>query len=158
MTHFTCCAVTLPGGAVDTPGRRAFAWASVASIVPTDHRRGAALFLRMSHPTVLDRRICRPHDGGLHMTAEVDMQFAVLIYQDWTWIDGLRENPVSETEAAEIGKEYAEIAATPGFQQNIPLGHPRDATTVRVQDGKTITADGTVGGPKATAGSVYVFE
>src|SRR5215472_9105066 len=91
-------------------------------------------------------------------TQEVDMQFAVLIYQDWSWIDGLGNNPLSETEAAEIGKEYAQIAATPGFQQNIPLGHPRDATTVRVQDGKTITSDGTVGGPEATAGSVYVIE
>src|SRR5215510_10072869 len=87
------------------------------------------------------------------------MQFAVLIYQDWTWIDGLLgDNGPSELEQAEIGKQYAEVAATPGFQQNIPLGHPKQATTVRVRDGKTITSDGTVGGPTAAAGSVYVFE
>src|SRR5215468_603140 len=79
-------------------------------------------------------------------TQEVDMQFAALIYQDWSWIDGLGNNAMSETEAAEIGKQYAEIAATPGFQQNIPLGHPRDAATVRVQDGETIASDGTVSG------------
>ena len=86
------------------------------------------------------------------------MQFAALIYQDWSWIDGLGNNAMSETEAAEIGKQYAEIAATPGFQQNIPLGHPRDAATVRVQDGETIASDGTVSGLSAAAGSAYVFE
>ena len=38
------------------------------------------------------------------------------------------------------------------------LGSPKDATTVRVHDGATITSDGTVGGPDATVGSFYVFE
>jgi hypothetical protein len=96
---------------------------------------------------------------AVNAAKEVDMQFAVLIYQDWTWIDGLQEDSgLSETELAEIGKEYTELAATPGFQQNIPFGHPKDATTVRVQDGKAIAADGTVRGLSAAAGSVYVFE
>jgi hypothetical protein len=82
------------------------------------------------------------------------MQFALLIYQNWKWIEG----GLSETEIAEIGKEYGEIARTPGLTQNVPFGHPKDATTVRVQDGNTVTSDGTVGGPSATAGSVYLFE
>lgn len=82
------------------------------------------------------------------------MQFALLIYQNWKWI----EEGTSETELAEVGKEYAEIAATPGLTSTLPLGFPKDATTVRVQDGKTMTSEGTVGGPSATAGSVYVFD
>jgi hypothetical protein len=82
------------------------------------------------------------------------MQFALLIYQNWKWI----EEGISETELAEVGKEYAEIAATAGLTSTLPLGFPKDATTVRVQDGKTMTSEGTVGGPSATAGSVYVFE
>jgi hypothetical protein len=82
------------------------------------------------------------------------MQFALLIYQNWKWL----EDGFSETEGAEIAKEYGELGRTPGLIQNVPFGAPKDATTVRVQDGKTITSDGTVGGPSATAGSVYLFE
>ena len=80
------------------------------------------------------------------------MQFVLLIHQPWKGIEGL-----SETEIAELGKEYAEIATTPGLASTMPL-NPKDATTVRVQDGKTITSEGTVGGLDATVGSVYVFE
>lgn len=83
------------------------------------------------------------------------MQFALLIYQPWK---RLEDGDFSETEVSELGKEYAEIAATPGLQSNTPLGYRRDATTVRVQDGKTITSEGTMGGIDATPGSVYIFE
>jgi len=86
------------------------------------------------------------------------MQFAALIYQDWNWIDGLQDEAMPEAEAAQIGKEYAEIAASPGFHQSIALGHPKDATTVRVQDGTTITSEGTVGERNAAVGSVYLFD
>jgi hypothetical protein len=82
------------------------------------------------------------------------MQFALLIYQNWKWI----EEGIPETELAAVGEEYAKLAATPGLTSTLPLGLPKDATTVRVQDGKTLTAEGTVGGPSATAGSVYIFE
>ena len=82
------------------------------------------------------------------------MQFALLIYQNWKWIE---EGP-SETEIAEIGKEYADLGATPGLTSTVPLGYRKEAMTVRVQDGRTITSEGTVGGPDATVGSVYVFE
>lgn len=82
------------------------------------------------------------------------MQFVLLIYQNWKWIE---EGP-SETELAELGKEYAAIAATPGLTSTTALGYPKDATTVRVQDGKTIASEGTMGGPDATVGSFYVFE
>ena len=82
------------------------------------------------------------------------MQFALLIYQNWKWIE---EGP-SETEIAEIGKEYQDLGATPGLTSTVPLGHRKDAMRVRVQDGKTITSEGTVGGLDASVGSVYFFE
>lgn len=88
------------------------------------------------------------------------MQFALLIYQPalvyqpWKLADA----GLSETEMAGIGKEYAEIGATPGLVSRTPLGYPKDATTVRVQDGKTITSEGTVGGPDVTVSTVYLFE
>jgi hypothetical protein len=85
------------------------------------------------------------------------MQFALLIYQPWKMLEeGLPA--LSETEVAAIANEYGELAATPGLKSNTPLGYRKDATTVRVEDGTTIVSDGTVGGPDATAGSVYIFE
>jgi hypothetical protein len=83
------------------------------------------------------------------------MRFALLIFQPW---ERLENGGFSQTELAELGKEYAGIAATPGLQSNTPFGPRQEATTVRVQDGKTITSEGTVGGLDATAGSVYIFE
>ena len=82
------------------------------------------------------------------------MQFALLIYQNWKWI----EEGIPESELADVGKQYAAIAATPGLMSTLPLGFPKDAVTVRVQNGETITSEGTLAGPSATAGSVYVFD
>ena len=82
------------------------------------------------------------------------MQFALLIHQNWKWI----EEGIPEAELAEVREQYAAIAATPGLRSTLPLGLPRDAVTVRVQNGNTITSEGTPAGPSATAGSVYVFE
>jgi hypothetical protein len=83
------------------------------------------------------------------------MEFVLVIYQPW---ERLEEGGFSEEEGAEVAAKYAEIVATPGLKANFPLGHRKDATTVRVQDGKTITSDGTVGGIHATPGSFYVFD
>jgi hypothetical protein len=82
------------------------------------------------------------------------MQFVLVIYQPWK---RLEEGDFSEAEGAEIVKKYDEIVATPGLT-NFPLGARKDATTVRVLDGETITSDGTLGGIDATVGSFYVFE
>jgi hypothetical protein len=86
------------------------------------------------------------------------MQFALLIYQDWNWLEKLRANTELREVGAQVAKEYSEIVSAPGLTQNVPLGSPQDATTVRVQDGETMTFDGTVGGPNASAGSLYLFE
>lgn len=84
------------------------------------------------------------------------MQFVLVIYQPWKTLE---EGPgFSKAEIAELGKEYAEIAKTPGLQTNFPLGPRKDATTVRVHDGKMTVSEGTVGGQAATPGSFYVFE
>ena len=82
------------------------------------------------------------------------MQFALLIYQD---VERIVEGR-SQSELAEIANKYVAIQATPGLSQNIPLGYPKDATTVRVHDGKTITSEGTIAGPGATVASCYLFE
>jgi hypothetical protein len=86
---------------------------------------------------------------------EVVMEFVLVIYQPW---ERLEERMFSEEEGAAVAAKYAEIVGTPGLKANFPLGYRNDATTVRVQDGKTITFDGTVGGIDATPGSFYVLE
>jgi hypothetical protein len=85
---------------------------------------------------------------------EIVMEFVLVIYQPW---ELLEEGVFSGEESAELAK-YPEIVATPGMKANFPLGYRKDATTVRVKDGQTITSDGTVGGIDATPGSFYVFE
>ena len=82
------------------------------------------------------------------------MEFVLVIYQPW---ELLEEGVFSEEESAELAK-YPEVVATPGMKANFPLGYRRDATTVRVQAGKTITSEGTVGGIDATPASFYLFE
>jgi hypothetical protein len=86
---------------------------------------------------------------------EVVMEYVLVIYQPW---ERLEERMFSEEEGDAVAAKYAEIVAIPGLKANFPLGHRKDATTVRVQDGKTIASDGTVGGIDATPGSFYVFE
>jgi hypothetical protein len=85
---------------------------------------------------------------------EVVMEFVLVIYQPW---ELLEQGVLSEEVRSEAAK-YPEIVATPGLKANFPLGYRKDATTVRVQDGQTITSDETVGGIDTTPGSFYVFE
>jgi hypothetical protein len=82
------------------------------------------------------------------------MEFVLVIYQPWKLLE---EGGFSDEQRAEL-ERYPEIVATPGMKSNFPLGYRKDATTVRVQDGQTITSGGTVGGTDATPGSFYVFE
>ncbi len=62
------------------------------------------------------------------------MQYVLLIYQGEAWgaIPGL-----SDEEKKRIGAEYAAFNKAPGVTPGLPLGVPEDATTVRVEDGKS---------------------
>src|SRR5215204_3032137 len=65
------------------------------------------------------------------------MQYVLLIYQGAT----PRAETLSEEEYQAIAAEYGTINRTPGVTPGLPLGLPENATTVRVQDGKTLTTD-----------------
>ena len=82
------------------------------------------------------------------------MQYVLLIYQGAT----PRAETLSEEEYKAIGAEYGAINRTPGVTPGLPLGLPENATTVRVQDGKTLTADGPFGEIKEALGGYYVLE
>jgi hypothetical protein len=84
---------------------------------------------------------------------EEAMQYVLLIYQGTFW--GARSD-LSEDKRNGLIAEYGEINHAPGITPGLPLGLPEDATTVRVQDGTTLTSDGPYIGTKETIAGWYV--
>ena len=82
------------------------------------------------------------------------MQYVLLIYQGTS----PRAETLSEEEYKAIAAEYGAINRTPGVTPGLPLGLPENATTVRVQDGKTLTTDGPFVETKEAIGGYYVLE
>ena len=72
------------------------------------------------------------------------MQYVLLIYQGTTPLptDPDAWATLSEEEQKAIYKDYAALNKTPGVSPGLTLGLPRDATTVQVKDGKTVTREG----------------
>jgi hypothetical protein len=87
------------------------------------------------------------------------MQFVLLIYQGTTPTPTSEAwRAFSEDEKKEIYTEYNEINNSPGITLGLPLGLPKDATTVRVQDGKTLTTKGSFLDPRGCVGGYYSLE
>jgi hypothetical protein len=64
----------------------------------------------------------------------------------------------SEDEKAAIYGEFKAIAETPGVSPGLLLQPAEMATTVRMQDGKTLTTDGPFVAVKEAVGGYLVFE
>jgi hypothetical protein len=64
----------------------------------------------------------------------------------------------SEDEKAAIYGEFKAIAETPGVSRGLLLQPAEMATTVRMQDGKTLTTDGPFVAVKEAVGGYLVFE
>jgi hypothetical protein len=88
------------------------------------------------------------------------MQYALLIYQGTTPLptDPEAWATLSEDEQKAIYADYGAINKTPGVTPGLPLGLPEKATTVRVQDGKTVTTEGPFLGAEGAVGGYFVFE
>src|SRR6266508_5142317 len=84
---------------------------------------------------------------------EGTMQYVLLIYHGTSLTTSLPED-----EQKRIYAEWAEVNKTPGLTGGVPLGLPENATTVRVQDGKTLTTDGPFVELKEAVGGYLVFE
>ena len=68
------------------------------------------------------------------------MQFVLLIYQGTTPIPNTEEwKTLPDEEKKRIYTDYEALNKTPGVAPGPPLGLPKDATTVRVQNGKTLS-------------------
>lgn len=83
------------------------------------------------------------------------MKYVMLIYQDAALE---RQNALSAEEKKQVYADYMAINETPGVTTVPPLGLAQNATTVRVEGGKTLTTDGPFVGMKEAVGGVFVLE
>jgi hypothetical protein len=65
---------------------------------------------------------------------------------------------LSEDEQKAVYSDYQAISETPGVSPGLQLESPEAATTVRVQDGKTLTTDGPFVAIKEALGGWLLFE
>jgi hypothetical protein len=87
------------------------------------------------------------------------MKYMLLIHQGTTptppsdaW------DNLSEEEKREVYSAYKALNETPGVSPGLQLSPPETATTVRVQDGKTLTTDGPFAELKEAIGGYFLFE
>jgi hypothetical protein len=88
---------------------------------------------------------------------EVPMKYMLLIHQGTTPLPGTDEwNALSPEEQGAVYASYQEINQTPGVTTGERMDGPETATTVRVQDGRTLTTDGPFAEIKEAIGG-YMF-
>src|SRR5919109_3905932 len=65
---------------------------------------------------------------------------------------------LSEDEQKSVFADYRAVSETPGVTPGAELGEPDTATTVRVEDGETLTTDGPFVATKEALGGYMFFE
>jgi hypothetical protein len=87
------------------------------------------------------------------------MKYMLLIQQGDTPLPGTDEwDRLSEEEQRAVYADYQAINETPGVTTGVWMEPPETATTVRVQDGKTLTTDGPFVAVKEALGGYLFFE
>ena len=88
------------------------------------------------------------------------MRYMLLIHQGDTPTprDPEAWGRLSEEEQQAVYADYQAINQTPGVTSGEQLADPETATTVRVQDGKTLTTDGPFVEIKEAVGGYLLFE
>ena len=87
------------------------------------------------------------------------MKYVCLIYQGSTPLPGTDAwNELPEDEQQKVYADYGALNTTPGVEPGLPLGLPEHATTVRVDDGQTLTTDGPFVAVKEAIGGFFVLE
>ena len=87
------------------------------------------------------------------------MKYMILIYQGTTPVPGTDAwNALSPEEQGQVYGAYKALNETPGVSPGLQLQPPETATTVRVQDGKTLTTDGPFVEIKESIGGYLLFE
>jgi hypothetical protein len=65
---------------------------------------------------------------------------------------------LSEDEQKAVYSDYQAVSSTPGVTPGVELAEPESATTVRVEDDKTLTTDGPFVATKEALGGYLFFE
>jgi hypothetical protein len=93
------------------------------------------------------------HKGGT-------MKYLLLIHQGTAPTPRTPEAwaSLSQDEQKAVYSAYKEVSETPGVSPGVQLADPETATTVRVQDGKTLTTDGPFVETKEAIGGYLLFE
>ena len=87
------------------------------------------------------------------------MKYMLLIHQGATPTPGSEEwESLSEDERSAVYGAYQAINETPGVSPGLRLQPPEAATTVRVEDGKTLATDGPFAETKEALGGYLLFE
>jgi len=96
---------------------------------------------------------------GDHSHKEEAMKYMLLIHQGTTPLPGSAEwDGLSAEEQGAVYADYGAINETPGVSPGVRMQPPDTATTVRVQDGKTLTTDGPFAETKEAIGGYLLFE
>jgi hypothetical protein len=97
---------------------------------------------------------------GEHSDKEEAMKYMLLIHQGSTPTPRSPEDweKLSEEERSAVYSDYQAINQTPGVTSGLELAPPETATTVRVEDGKTLTTDGPFAELKEAIGGYLVYE
>lgn len=83
------------------------------------------------------------------------MKYVMLIYQP----PGYDPKSLLPEKHQEIGQQYGTVTSTNGVEPGLPLGHLRDAVTVRVgDDGRTDAAEGPYVSTDGAVAGYFVFE
>ena len=87
------------------------------------------------------------------------MKYMMLIYQGDTPVPGSDAwERLSEDKKNAVYAAYKAINEAPGVTPGLGLQPPETATTLRVQDGKTLTTDGPFVELKEAIGGYFLFE
>jgi hypothetical protein len=83
------------------------------------------------------------------------MKYVMVIYQGDAQE---RQAALPEEERQQVYADYQGINQTPGVTTVPPMGLPENATTVRVEGGKTLITDGPFVGMKEAVGGLFILE
>ena len=88
------------------------------------------------------------------------MKYLMLIHQGDTPTPNSPEDwaRLSEEEQRQVYADYQAINQNPGVTPGVGMQPPETATTVRVEDGRTLTTDGPFVTVKEALGGYFVFE
>jgi hypothetical protein len=83
------------------------------------------------------------------------MKYVMLIFQGTAQE---RQAELPEEEQKQVYADYQAINEMPGVTSVPPMGLPDNATTVRVDGGKTLITDGPFVGMKEAVGGLFILE